>query len=76
MPTAFVLLSTRTGTETDVLDALRGIKNIDEVFAIYGVYDIIAKIRAENMEEVKETVLQCIRKRASIKSTLTMLVVE
>lgn len=76
MPTAFVLLSTRTGTETDVLDDLKGIKNIDEVFAIYGVYDIIAKIRAENMEEVKETVLQCIRKRASIKSTLTMLVVE
>ena len=31
MPTAFVLLSTRTGTETDVLDDLRGIKNVDEV---------------------------------------------
>ncbi len=76
MPTAYVLLSTETGAESDVLDDLGGIKNVDEAFAVYGSYDVIVRVRTETMNELKETVLQCIRKRASVKSTLTMLVVE
>ena len=76
MPTAFVLLSTQTGAESDVLDNLGKIKNVDEAFAVFGAYDVVAKIKTETMHELKETVLQCIRKRSSVKSTLTMLVVE
>lgn len=76
MPTAFVLLSTQTGAESDVLDDIGKIKNVNEAFAVYGAYDVIAKIKTETMYELKETVLQCIRKRDSIQSTLTMLVVE
>ena len=76
VPTAFVLLSTQTGAETDVLEDLEKTKNVNEAFAVFGAYDVVAKIKTETMHELKETVLQCIRKRASVKSTLTMLVVE
>ena len=76
METAFVLISTRTGSETDVLEKVRGVHGVVEAFVVYGVYDIVAKLRAETLGELKEIVLQCIRKRSSITSTLTLIVAE
>lgn len=76
METAFVLMSTRTGSETDVLKKVRGINGVEEAFVVYGVYDIVAKLKAKTMGELKEIVLQCIRKRSSITSTLTLIVAE
>ena len=76
METAFVLISTRTGSETDVLKKVRGINGVEEAFVVYGVYDIVAKLKAKTMGELKEIVLQCIRKRSSITSTLTLIVAE
>lgn len=76
METAFVLMSTRTGSETEVLEKVRGINGVEEAFVVYGVYDIVAKLKANTMGELKEIVLQCIRKRSSITSTLTLIVAE
>jgi DNA-binding Lrp family transcriptional regulator len=76
METAFVLISTRTGSETDVLKKVRAIDGVEEAFVVYGVYDIVAKLKADTMGELKEIVLQCIRKRSSITSTLTLIVAE
>ena len=76
METAFVLISTRTGSEADVLKKVRGINGVEEAFVVYGVYDIVAKLKANTMGELKEIVLQCIRKRSSITSTLTLIVAE
>ncbi|MDH5375460.1 MAG: Lrp/AsnC ligand binding domain-containing protein [Candidatus Bathyarchaeota archaeon] len=76
METAFVLISTRTGSETDVLKKVRAINGVEEAFVVYGVYDIVAKLKADTMGELKEIVLQCIRKRSSITSTLTLIVAE
>jgi len=76
METAFVLMSTRTGSETEVLKKVRGINGVEEAFVVYGVYDIVAKLKANTMGELKEIVLQCIRKRSSITSTLTLIVAE
>jgi len=76
METAFVLISTRTGSETDVLEKVRGINGVEEAFIVYGVYDIVAKLKANTMGEMKEIVLQCVRKRSNITSTLTLVVAE
>lgn len=76
METAFVLIGTRTGSETDVLEKVRGVNGVVEAFVVYGVYDIVAKLRAKTLGELKEIVLQCIRKRSSITSTLTLIVAE
>jgi DNA-binding Lrp family transcriptional regulator len=76
MPTAFVLISTESGSEMDVLENLKNVEGVNEIYAIYGVYDVIAKIKAATMQELKDNILTCIRKRASIKSTLTMIAIE
>jgi len=42
MPTAFVLINTEIGSESDVLKELKGVEGVDEASAVYGVYDIVA----------------------------------
>ncbi|TLX97680.1 MAG: Lrp/AsnC family transcriptional regulator [Thaumarchaeota archaeon] len=55
---------------------LRSIENVKEVFIVYGVYDIIARIEGQTMEKVKETITWKIRRLDRVRSTLTMIVVE
>ncbi len=76
MPTAFVLINTEIGSEADVLGNLKKVEGVDEAFAVYGVYDIIARVKAETMDKLKETVTWRIRRLDKVRSTLTMIVVE
>jgi DNA-binding Lrp family transcriptional regulator len=76
MPTAFVLINTEIGSSiVDVLKDLKKVEGVDEVFAVYGVYDIMAKVRAESMDKLKEIVTLRIRRVDKVKTTLTMIVV-
>lgn len=76
MPTAFVLINTEKGSSiVDVLKDLRKVEGVDEAFAVYGVYDIIAKVRAESMDNLKEILTRRIRKLDKVRTTLTMMVV-
>ena len=59
-----------------LIKELRGIENVSEVYVVYGVYDIVAKIESDTMEKVKETITWKIRRLERVRSTLTMIVVE
>lgn len=76
MPTAFVLINTEIGAESEVLTALRKVKGVDEANAVYGVYDVVAKITADTMDKLKETVTWHVRRLDKVRSTLTMIVIE
>ncbi|MCP8310966.1 MAG: Lrp/AsnC ligand binding domain-containing protein [Candidatus Methylarchaceae archaeon HK02M1] len=76
MPLAFVLINADLGAEEELVGELKKIENVKEVYIVYGVYDIIAKIEADSMEKVKETVTWNIRRLDKVRSTLTMIVVE
>ena len=76
MPTAFVLINTEIGSEADVLKKLKNVEGVDEAFAVYGVYDIIARVRADSMDKLKEIVTWKVRRLDKVRSTLTMIVVE
>ena len=64
------------GAEEDLLKKLREIPNVKEVYVVYGVYDIVARVEADTMEKVKETITWHIRRLDKVRSTLTMIVVE
>jgi len=76
MPMAFVLVNTEIGSEADVLKELKKVKGVDEAFVVYGVYDIIARIKADTMDKLKEIVTWRIRRLGKVRSTLTMIVME
>lgn len=47
-----------------------------EAHLVYEVYDIIALVRTETMEELKNAISWRIRRMNRVRSTLTMIVVE
>lgn len=75
MPAAYVLINTDIWFETEVLKELKRTPNITEAYVVYGVYDIVAKVEAESMDRIKETVTWKIRRLEKIRSTLTMIIV-
>jgi len=76
MPIAFVLINVEAGAEVDVLKALKGVEGVVEAYTVYGVYDIVAKIRAESMDKLKEIIIWKIRRLDKVHSTLCLNVIE
>lgn len=76
MPIAFVLINAEIGSEGEVLNELRKVEGVEEAYSVYGVYDIVAKVRAESMEKLKDIVTWRIRRLNKVRSTLTMIVIE
>ena len=76
MPMAHVLINADLGAEEQLIKELKAIENVKEVYVVYGVYDIVAKIQGASMEKVKETITWKIRRLEKVRSTLTMIVVE
>ena len=76
MPLAFVLVNVQIGSEREVLEALRKIDGVEGAYVVYGVYDIVAKVKAESMDELREIVTYKIRRLDKVQSTQTMMVYE
>ena len=47
---AYVLINTEIGGEEDVIAQLKDMPEVEEVSVVYGVYDIVAKITSDTME--------------------------
>ena len=76
MPIAFVLVNTEIGSENKVIKSLRKIDAVEEAYMVYGVYDVVAKIKADTMEKLKEIISFKVRKQDKVRSTLTLIVTE
>jgi DNA-binding Lrp family transcriptional regulator len=76
MPMAFVLINTEIGSESVVLEALKKIDAVEEAYMVYGVYDVVAKVKADTMDKLKEIVTWRVRRLDKVRSTLTMIVIE
>jgi DNA-binding Lrp family transcriptional regulator len=70
---AFVLINTELGQEATVVEALGHVHGINEVQALYGIYDVIAEVEADSMDKVKEIVFNNIRRLESVKTTITLI---
>ena len=76
MAEAFVLINCEIGSEESVIEKLNSITEVIEVHGTFGVYDILAKVEADNVETIRETITWKIRKIEKIRSTLTLMGIE
>ena len=76
MPMAYVLITTESGAVDKVLVSLKKMDSVKETYMVYGVYDIIATVKADTMDKLKEIVTWNLRSLDQVRSTLTMIVVE
>ncbi len=75
MVTAYVLLNTELDAETEVMKDMKMIVEIKEAHMVYGVYDIIARIEADTLEDLKNIISWKVRRINRVRSTLTMITV-
>ena len=76
MPRAFVLFNVESGLEDNVLEAAKNINQVEEAFVSYGVYDLILKVKADSVEQLKEVVTHKLRTLEHVRSTLTLILVD
>ena len=81
LPTSYILINSDLGTDETIITKIKEIladkKEIQyEIRGVYGVYDIVLKLTSDDMDILRSTITNKIRKIASVESTLTMMVIE
>jgi len=76
MPRAFVLFNVGAGSEDQVLKDARAIGGVQEAYVSYGVYDLVLKVKADSMDQIKELVTHRLRTIKNVRSTLTLILTE
>jgi len=76
MPTAYVLINCDLVSEDDIIKELKKLPEVVEVSGVFGVYDIIVRIRSDSMDKLREVVTWNVRRIDKVRSTLTMMVIE
>ena len=74
MPAAYVLLNTEIGAEAEVARALKKVEGVETAFNLWGVYDVIASIRADSMDKLSFIINKEIERISKIHSKLTMII--
>jgi DNA-binding Lrp family transcriptional regulator len=75
VPTAFVFITTDPHAMPVVLKNVRAIEGVIEAEMVYGIFDIVAKVKTETMDQLKQIVTFKIRMLANVLKTDTLLVV-
>jgi DNA-binding Lrp family transcriptional regulator len=73
---AYVLIGVEIGAVEGVLRELRGMPEVKESYGVYGVYDIIVKVEAEDMSSLKDVISSKIRRIDRVRNTVTMIISE
>lgn len=76
MAIAFVFITTESASMPEVLKEVKAVRGVEEADMVYGIYDIVAKVKAETVESLKETVTKHIRRIDKVQKTITMMVVK
>jgi len=81
LSTSYILNYSDLGTEEanigKIKEILDGENTVQyEIQGVYGVYDIILKLSSDDIDTLRSTITNKIRKITSVQSTLTMMVIE
>ena len=69
-----MLIKVEAGAEAKVFEALTKIGGVEEVNVVYGEYDIIAKVSARSMDDLRNIVVKQIRSVRGILKTETAII--
>ncbi|MGV9169246.1 MAG: Lrp/AsnC family transcriptional regulator [Promethearchaeia archaeon] len=76
MVKAYILIKTAAGMENEVLRRLLSFSATEEAHDVFGLYDIVAEVRARDMENIVDVVMDRIRPIDGIVDTQTLLVTD
>jgi len=76
MPTAFVCITTEPEHMVKVLRELKLVEGVEEAEMVYGIYDIVAKVKADSINSMKRIITEKIRAINKVMATTTMMIEE
>ena len=76
MPEAFVLFKTQPAHERDVYLSLMDHAAVAEVHALYGEFDLLVRVPADNSQNLTRMLMTDFRQIKGVKDTQTLIAVE
>ena len=72
MTIAYVLINCDLGAEESIIDELKKLEQVQEVFETVGTHDLMAKLESEHLEKLREIITWNIQKIDKVRSTVTL----
>jgi len=75
MAIAYVLLNSELGQGSHIETSLKDVPEVKEVYGVYGMHDYIVKLEAESISELKDVILNKIRRINYVRSSITLITI-
>ncbi len=76
MVKAYVLIKTQCGLVDEVLKEILEMTIVEEAHKVFGAFDIVAEVRARDMEAIVDVIIGKMRKIEGMVDTQSLLVVD
>jgi DNA-binding Lrp family transcriptional regulator len=76
MLTCFILIRVEAKKEDEVYDNLAKVKEIEGIREVFGEYDMICRLEARNLKEMRSLVITKVRSVPGVISTTTLITSE
>lgn len=71
---AYIMMNVKTGSEDKVSETILKLNEVEEASVIYGEYDLILKVKANDMNHLDKLIVEKLRSIPDIMLTATMLI--
>ncbi len=73
MTEAYVMLNCELGAEESIIEQLKELEQVVDVFETIGTHDMLVKLQAENFETIRDTVSRNVQRLKNVRSTATLI---
>ena len=73
MTVAYVMLNCELGAEAEIIEKLKELEQVTDVFETIGTHDMLVKLQADNFEKIREIVSWNIQKMPKVRSISTLI---
>jgi len=76
MISAVVLVNTDIGEASKVLEDIKNVEGVEEAHAVWGIYDLMVKVKASSIDRLRELIRLRLQQMAGVSNTLTIMIVD
>ena len=73
MTDAYVMLNCDLGAEAEIIEKLKELEPVADVYETIGTHDMLIKLKADNFEQIRDIVSRDIQKLPKVRSTSTLI---
>jgi DNA-binding Lrp family transcriptional regulator len=76
MPEALVCVNTNPNSAGEVYRELRACPEVKEIFKVQGIYDIIARVKGQDFDDLVNIINTRIKRLNQVQTILSMMIIE